>query len=239
MVRVGTSLTLTCHVDSQRDIAFAWVVGGATYNQSTGRFVISSTPTQSTLTLVTVEEGDLGNVTCVARDPIHLPISTNSLLTEDPAFYLYGNSDNRNFTLVDSDVFRLDCGVRGGGSDVKVHWFRNLLEVGSSGSEGFEIRTLPNGTSSLIRSMASLADDGNAYSCKAVYNRVSLTQRFNIFVTSEFGSEELCSLFTHTLARTHTHTHTCTSRTHTHTHARPHTHTHSPWEVHPASPCHH
>ena len=69
VVRVGTPLTTTCNVIPQHNVTFAWLVGGAMYNHSSGSFVISATSPQSSLTLLIIEEGDLGNVTCVARSP--------------------------------------------------------------------------------------------------------------------------------------------------------------------------
>ena len=85
---------------------------------------------------------------------------------------------------MNGSVFRLDCGVRGGGLHITVYWFKGQVEV-VSGSGGFEIRTLSNGTSSLICSAASVRDNGSEYSCKAVSDGVALTQQFNIFITSE------------------------------------------------------
>ena len=184
IVKLGTPHTLTCQVISTRTIAFSWIVGGVAYEETSGRIIISNTPTTSTLTLRTLEEGDLGNVTCVATDPVHRPVSFSAVLQESPSFYIYGASERRNFTLQVDSPFRLDCGVRGGPATVR--WFKGRQEIPAQG-DGLQVQLLSNGTSSLRRETTLREDHGSDYLCKAERSGVdsSLTQQFNIFIFGE------------------------------------------------------
>lgn len=187
-VQLGTPLTLTCRVTSTRAVAFTWRVGGVDYtqDQDTGRVRINTAVVVSTLTLVTVDEGDVGNVSCEARDPIHLPVTIEAVLTESSAFYIYGASDQRSVSLQLDNPFRLDCDVRGGGGVSTVTWFKGRQVIGD-GNDGLTVLTFPNGTSSLVRATTRREDSGRDYLCKAEMTGVdsSLTQQFNIFVFSE------------------------------------------------------
>lgn len=186
-VRLGTPLSLICNVTSQRTIDFSWTIGGMSYSQTDGRISITHDRTQSTLTLETVEESDLGNVSCVAYDPVHLPVITNVLLTEFPGFYLYGNSNTRNITLELDQPFRLDCDVRGGGT-IMVSWFRGGAELPSSVDPSVRTMHFANGTHSLLRNTTVREDSRNDFVCKAETDTESqsLSQRFFILVLSEY-----------------------------------------------------
>ncbi len=168
-----------------RSIVFSWNVGGVVYKETSGRIIITNTSTtSSTLTLIILEEGDLGNVTCTAIDPIHLPFSSSALLQESPLFYIYGASGRRNVTLQVDRPFRLDCGVRGGVAEVT--WFKGRQQIPAQG-DGLQVMKLTNGTSSLRRTTTLREDHGSDFLCKAVRSGVdsSLTQQFNIFVFGE------------------------------------------------------
>ncbi len=168
-------------------VVFSWRVGELLYTESTDRVDITNTRTISTLKLVTLEEGDLGNVSCVARDPIHLEVTATALLTESSRFYIYGANGQRNASLQLNHPFRLDCDVRGGGGTSIVTWFKGRQAIGN-GTDGFTICTFPNGTSSLLRDRTLREDIGSDYQCKAEMTGMdsSLTQQFNIFVFSEY-----------------------------------------------------
>ncbi len=187
VVQLGTPLTLTCSVNTVRTVTFTWRVGGLEYTISSGRVNITNTPTLSTLTLHTVEEVDFGNVSCVASDPIHLPVTALGVLTESSEFYIYGASGQRSVSLELDHPFRLDCDVRGGRDMSTVFWFNGREEIPSrERDDGFTVLSFPNGTSSLIRATARREDNGSDYKCKVEKTGTSsLNQQFNIFVHSE------------------------------------------------------
>lgn len=185
-VKLGTSLTLTCDIVSPRTVGLSWNKGGDRLTDASGRYKITDTPLSSTLEILAVQESDLGNITCRGDDPIHFPVYATANLVENTTFYLYGDRLFRNFTIEQNTEFRLDCDVRGGSSSTTVMWFRGNKEVPlPDRSQDFVVTPFPNGTSSLVKPNAILEDENGDYQCKVFNEGLIVSQKFNIFISSE------------------------------------------------------
>ena len=170
-------------------VTLSWIINGASFTETSGRFKITNTPLSSTLHIIAIEESDLGNVTCKGDDPIHFPVYASSLLIENTTLYLYGDSAYRNFSIEQNTEFRLNCDVRGGDDTAIVMWFKGNREVPfQDGAEMFSILSFVNGTSSLIKEDAILEDESGEYQCKVQQGGLSLSQKFNIMISSKYGA---------------------------------------------------
>lgn len=187
VVRLGTPLVLHCTANGpqDRDISFSWAINGSPVSSS-GRFDITSSPTsfQSTLSISSVMEEDLGMVHCTVSDPLHVPLSDTETITETGLLYLFGDRRTETLAVRQGMTLQLECPIRASSPATSVRWFTGsrLLENGT----GVSLYRLPNGSAIAEVGVASVTNnDGIKYLCEVEEGSVNLNYTITIYVTSK------------------------------------------------------
>ena len=185
IVRLGAPLSLTCTLSTVRNSSFLWRINGVSVDQTDARYIVTTTPNQSTLKISSVSLSDIGTIECIGQDPIHLPVRTEALVIETPEAYIIGGgADEERVNVQIGTRLMLRCTVRNHGAEMlNIQWFLGNRELTS----GTEFRVDSNGT--LTKNNVSLSNEAR-YLCRAEFGGTRLELTVNVRITSKSRSRE-------------------------------------------------
>ena len=186
VVRVGTSLPITCSISTQRSSTFLWTVNGHPVTSSNASYTLTRPlPYQSVLNITSVALKDIGPIRCTAEDPLHLPADAVASVNEEVEPYIVGDGSGVTKVNVQIDTtLSMMCELRGSFmATPTISWFLGNSRV-TTGS-GVTV-TASSRSSTLTKTRVNLTDDAT-YLCVVRLGVEELTMNFTAFVTSKCG----------------------------------------------------
>ena len=189
VVRVGTSLLLTCSISTERSSVFLWTVNSLPITSSNASYTLTNPlPSQSVLNITSILPKDIGPINCSVDDPIHLPADEVVPVSEEMQPYIVGDVSGVTTLNVEiNTTLSLNCNLRGMFTGTPtIQWFLGNRQL-TNGS-GVVVTGERSSSSTLTKSSVM---DNATYRCIVRVGSDSVVMDFIVSSESIFSEHSL------------------------------------------------